>query len=83
MTKRLIPEDSFDVQVLFDAMEKYSDAKAEHDKARDEYDGYSWGWYGADYVDRMESASLKVKELLNKYIDTRVKEAILEHFKKD
>lgn len=48
---------------LEDVMEQYYSAKVEHDKAFDEYDGYSWDYYGSDYVLNMQDAKDKFRQL--------------------
>lgn len=48
-----------------------------HDKARDKYTGYSWGYAGQDYIHAMEETALEYGKLLDEFIDTRVR-SILE-----
>ncbi len=49
--------DTLQAQCVLEAITRYNEAKSEHDKARDAYDGPSWGYYGSEYIDRMEDAA--------------------------
>lgn len=72
----LIPDDRMDVQALVQSLTDYLDAKAEHDKARDGYQGYSWGYYGAGHINRMNTAAREVGAQLDRYVDERVASAL-------
>jgi hypothetical protein len=38
---------------LEDTIDQYHEAKAEHDKARSEYEGHSWDWAGSYLIAEM------------------------------
>ena len=78
MSKRIIPEDPFQLQVLLDAFAEYAEAKREHDRERESYQGYSWGYHGHSYVENMENRARECMMKLNEYIDSRVKAVIKE-----
>ena len=50
----LLPDDTLKYEYLIHALQEAIEAKVEHDKARDAYDGYSWGYFGHSYVEKME-----------------------------
>lgn len=56
------------IESLMDAVQ----ARTEHDKARDEFTaggGYSWGYHGHQYVERMEKAANDFGERLDAYVE--------------
>lgn len=67
---------TLEIECLGQALENYMDAKRRHDKARDEYEGYSWGYHGHHYVQEMENAAEDFQKRLDKYIDDKVAQAI-------
>ena len=52
-----IPKDTLTIEGLVQSLQNVIEAKAAHDEARDEWDGYSWGYHGQAYVNRMENAA--------------------------
>lgn len=67
---------TLEIECLGQALENYMDAKQAHDKARDSYDGPSWGYYGYPYVEKMEDAAEDFQNRLDKYIDEKVAQAL-------
>lgn len=65
-----------DIECLGQALQNYIEAKREHDKARDEYEGYSWGYHGRFLVVAMENAADEFGNRLTALIDNRVSEAL-------
>lgn len=63
---------------IVDALNKYMTAKAEHDEAMKEYDGYSWDYFGATYQEAINEAGKYLKTELDKYIDDRIQEVLKE-----
>lgn len=71
-----IPDDRIDVQAIVQAMQDYADARAEHEKARNEYEGYSWGYHGSGYINAMDRAAVEFGNRLDAYVDGRIKAAL-------
>ena len=67
-----LPDDRMDMQCLLQAMENYVNAKRKHDRARDNYTGYSWGYHGSDYINAMNEAAVDYGEYLDRYIEARI-----------
>lgn len=72
----LLPDDRMDVQTLVQAFEDCIKARTEHDRALGEYDGYSWGYAGYNYVNSMNAAAEDLGKRLDQYIDQRVAAAL-------
>lgn len=53
---------------LLDALSRFADAKAERDIAFNEYDGWSWDYYGSHFDDAVENAREEVEKGLRDYI---------------
>ena len=64
------------IECIGQALENYMEAKHRHDKARDEYQGYSWGYHGGHYVQAMEDAAEDFQKRLDSYIEEKVQAAI-------
>lgn len=60
--------DTLKIECLLEALENYMEARHEHDKARDEYTGYSWGYYGRDYIEKKEKAAEVFQEKLEEIV---------------
>ena len=58
------------------AVNEYMKAKQEHDRAFEEYLGYSWNWEGGLVIEQMEKAEKKMQEYFNTAVDERVKELL-------
>lgn len=69
-------KNTIDIECLVQALQNVISAKNEHDKARDNYDGYSWGYYGWSYVQRMESAADEFGKRLDQLIEKKVIEVL-------
>lgn len=61
-----------DIDNLMDAFAKYVEARQVHDKAQDEYEGYSWGYHGTRLQEAVNKAGEHTKAELNAYIDKRI-----------
>lgn len=71
--------DTFKIECLTQALQNVVAAKNEHDIAREEFHengGYSWGYHGQPYIKKVEDASGEFGNLLNDYIDSRVKQIV-------
>ena len=56
--------DTLKIECFLQAIEEYFDAKRECDKARDEYDGRSWGYYGSHLIDSVAEKAAEVEDSL-------------------
>jgi hypothetical protein len=56
----------FDIERFAYAVNKYVEAKRDEEEARDQYEGYSWGYYGQDYFNRIDAAKA---ELTKAFVD--------------
>ena len=72
----LLPDDRLDIQCLFQAFANYAQRKQEHDVAYEKYTGYSWGYVGSNYINRMNEAATEAGEYLDKYIAQKVKDIL-------
>ena len=72
----LIPDDRMDMQTLIQAFTEYLDARADHDRACDDYEGESWGFHGFRFINRIDDAAREVGACLDRYVDSRVAKAI-------
>lgn len=61
---------------LWRAIEQWIVAKKEYDKAREEYDGYSWDWAGHDVITALEDARILAEKAINETIDKRIRAAL-------
>ena len=64
--------DTLEIECVVQALQNYLEAKQAHDEARNQYDGYSWGYYGRHYVERMEEHADDFGARLNALIESRV-----------
>lgn len=67
---------TLEIECLVQSLENVVAAKQEHDKAREEYTGYSWGYHGHSYVKRMEDAADDFQKRLDEYIEEKVRAVI-------
>lgn len=82
-------KNTIEVECFIQSLENLTTAKVAHDKARDSYEGYSWGYHGRSYVEDVEKAaeefntrlSLLIDSMVNSSIESKVKEAIEEALK--
>lgn len=61
-----------DITDVLNALSRVIDSTNEHDKAREKYDGYSWGYHGAGLIIERDQARKDFAERLDAYIDRRV-----------
>lgn len=73
MSNRKI-RDTQEIECLIESLMRAVKSRMEHDKKRDNYDGYSWGWHGRDLVERMEKDAEQFAEHLDSYINKRILE---------
>lgn len=69
-------KNTLEVECLIQALQNVLEAKAEHDKARDAYEGYSWGYYGRSFVEDVEVAADEFGKRLAALIEKKVTEAL-------
>ena len=60
-----------DISDLMNALQQAVDAQHEYNKARDEYQGYSWDWNGRHY-DALKEAQDDFEKAIGEYIDERI-----------
>ena len=72
----IIPKDTLTIECLVQSLQNIIEAKTEHDKARDNYDGYSWDYHGYEYSKQMQIAARdfedRLENYLNQIIDQRI-----------
>lgn len=66
------------IECLMQAMANHAEAVADEREARSRYTGYSWGYHGREYIQRVEDAAAEVEKRLNEYIDARVDARLAE-----
>lgn len=71
-------KNTIDIECLIQSLQNLIDAKNKHDKERDAYDGYSWGYFGHSLVKDMEDAAEEFGNRLAEIIDKRVDEKLKE-----
>jgi len=71
-----MPEDTLNIECLMQAINEYADAKSERDKARDEYDGYSWGYHGSHFEDSVAKKAAEVKNQLRATVREMIREEL-------
>mgnify|MGYP001578847766 CR=1 FL=1 len=69
-------KNTIEVEGLIQALQNVLEAKMEHDKARDAYEGYSWGYHGRRLVDAVENAADEFGKRLDALIEKKVDEAL-------
>jgi hypothetical protein len=65
-----------DVQMLLYSLERVIDATNEHDKVKEQYNGYSWGYAGSSLIYERDKARIDFSERLCSLIDSRVEAAL-------
>ena len=73
-----IPKSTLDIDCLMEAMSNYHDAKEAERRAYNAYQGYSWGYYGSDYIEAVARAAEAVREHLTAVIQDAVRTEIRE-----
>lgn len=73
----MIVGDTLDIGCLIEALRHLNDSTEEERKAREDYGGPSWGYYGHHYIATKEKAEQEFKERLDRYIDARIR-AVLQ-----
>lgn len=64
------------IESLIWALERVIDSTNEHDKAREAYDGCSWGYAGAGLIYERDQARKDFGDRLNALIDARIAERL-------
>ena len=64
------------IYAVMAAMTNYAEASASETKARNAYNGYSWGWVGQDYIEATEKAKEAAESVLEQYIEACVEKAL-------
>lgn len=75
MTARDNAQRTLDRECLIEALMDAVKARTEHDTAREEFvarGGYSWGYHGRHYVQRMEESANAFGERLDAYIEAQI-----------
>lgn len=69
-----MPRDTQRIECLLESMADYVTAKQERDRARDSYEGYSWGYFGSDYENRVAKKAAEVEDRLADVIEAIIAE---------
>ena len=69
------------VSAVMSAMTAYAEAQKQHDEARENYQGYSWGYYGSSYLRAVQEAEEEAQKVLDDYIDLKIAQALEEHIR--
>ena len=60
------------IDKLMRALQGVIEATREHDKAEEGFEGYSWDYYGGNFIEKKKKAQLAFKQTLESYIDARI-----------
>lgn len=64
------------IDAVMAAMSEYAASQKRHDKARAEYEGYSWGYHGWSYIRDVDESKVNAEKVLEQYIEACVQRAI-------
>lgn len=62
---------------FIESLAYYHETKAEHDAACGDCDS-SWGYFGHEYIERLEEAERQLSEAFNAAVDARIRELSCE-----
>jgi len=68
--------DTLEMEQLLEYIDRYQQAKDDEKKAFADYDGYSWGYHGAYWIDRRTQAAIDLQKALSEVIQAEVKKAL-------
>ena len=74
---------NIDIDELIKSLLRLVLVQSKYNKAVEEFEGYSWDWYGRDVIEALDEAKTDFKKLMDGYIDQRVDEKIEEYHVKD
>lgn len=70
-------EQDLEIDMLMEAMERYSEAKIEHDRAwRENGTEHSWDYFGHEHIERLKDARNAYKKQLQIVIEQIVKNTL-------
>jgi hypothetical protein len=72
---------TLDVECLIQSLGEYIEARNQHEKEYNEYDGMSWGYHGGgEYgpIARLERCAEDFASRLNAYVDSRIEAKLIE-----
>lgn len=75
MTTERSIKDTLTVRCLVEAFQEAAEAERQEKEARENYDGYSWGYHGHRFIERRERAAEKLQRIFDEYIDQRIEAA--------
>lgn len=78
MPRVRLTKDHSEIRCLVEAIGNLTEAQANERKARDEYEGSSWGYFGQSYFEAIDRASEELTTRLNEYIDGRVSQRVAQ-----
>lgn len=58
------------------AIKEWYEACAAHEKALGDYEGYSWGYHGYEYVERLQLAEKEFADAMQSVIREGIEEAL-------
>lgn len=65
-------KDTLTLRCLLQALQNFVEAEREEQDQRSAYLGYSWDYFGQDYIQRREDAAAEFGKRLDEYIDRRI-----------
>lgn len=63
--------DSLPLRCLAEALLRLVAAQQEEDKAQAEYEGYSWGYFGREYIEATERAVDEFDQRFDEYLEEK------------
>jgi hypothetical protein len=69
-------KNTIEVECLIQSLQNAMEAKMEHDKAYDSFNGYSWGYHGRLFIEAKENAADEFGKRLDTLIEKKVAEAM-------
>jgi len=70
-------KDDSKIQCLVESIGRLSEAQIEERKAREQYQGDSWQYFGQSYFEAIDRAAEELQKRLDEYIDKRVRNITL------
>jgi len=61
-----------EITELIESLVTLMNVQSRYNKAVEEFDGYSWDYYGRNMIDELDNAKKDAKDSMDKYIDERV-----------
>jgi len=72
-----------DIKELIQALQDVIDATKAHDDAFDKFEGYSWDYFGSDYIKDKKDAQDQFEKAIEEYIDLKIEAALIKKDKNE